>query len=303
MEPHALCLILCPTWCLCDLLIVLYLPFLFFFFFTCSIGAWTQGLHLEPLHQPCFCERFLEIGSCELFAWAGFELLASWSAASWVAKITSVSHQYPACTFLLITVYYFLHSLSWNHMTWTSSSFLAGLGLKSGPHLQSRHSATWAVPPVHFALVILEILEIRSGKLFAWIDLRVQSFQVARITGVSHQHLSGPVFPSSFLANLEGVPHSALGSLALHRSHPSWGDACLLHCSLRDLMTAHRHQTRIKGKVQSQACVFIAHLPLLGKMILSKSLSLHFFPSLVRCGYNSATEHVALLWRFSTMNL
>jgi hypothetical protein len=25
-----------------------------FFFFFCSPGAWTQGLHLEPFHQPCF---------------------------------------------------------------------------------------------------------------------------------------------------------------------------------------------------------------------------------------------------------
>jgi hypothetical protein len=27
-----------------------------------------QGLHLEPLHQPYFCEGFFEIGSHELFA-------------------------------------------------------------------------------------------------------------------------------------------------------------------------------------------------------------------------------------------
>jgi hypothetical protein len=26
--------------------------FFFLFFFFCSTGAWTQGLHLEPLHQP-----------------------------------------------------------------------------------------------------------------------------------------------------------------------------------------------------------------------------------------------------------
>jgi hypothetical protein len=24
------------------------------FFFFCSAGVWTQGLHLEPLHQPFF---------------------------------------------------------------------------------------------------------------------------------------------------------------------------------------------------------------------------------------------------------
>jgi hypothetical protein len=42
-------------------------------------GAWTQGLHLEPLHQPYFCEGFFKIGSQELFAWAGFEPQSSWS--------------------------------------------------------------------------------------------------------------------------------------------------------------------------------------------------------------------------------
>jgi hypothetical protein len=36
-------------------------------------GAWTQGLHLEPLHQPLFIDFFLmnfffKIGSLELFA-------------------------------------------------------------------------------------------------------------------------------------------------------------------------------------------------------------------------------------------
>jgi hypothetical protein len=36
-----------------------------FFFFK-------NRLHLEPPHQPYFCEGFFEIGICELFAWAGF---------------------------------------------------------------------------------------------------------------------------------------------------------------------------------------------------------------------------------------
>jgi hypothetical protein len=43
------------------------------FFFFCCTGAWTQGLHLEPLHQPYFCEAFFETESLELFVWAGFE--------------------------------------------------------------------------------------------------------------------------------------------------------------------------------------------------------------------------------------
>jgi hypothetical protein len=43
----------------------------------------NSGLHLEPLHQPFFCDGFfLEIGSYEVFAWAGFKLWSSWSQPS-----------------------------------------------------------------------------------------------------------------------------------------------------------------------------------------------------------------------------
>jgi hypothetical protein len=54
--------------------------------------------------------------------------------------------------------------------------FLVGLGVEfRASHLQSRHCTTWAtLPPLHFALVILEmgILE-----LFAWAGLKLQSSQ------------------------------------------------------------------------------------------------------------------------------
>jgi hypothetical protein len=40
---------------------------------------WTEGLHLEPLHQPFFMMGFFEIGSCVQFALAGLELPSSWS--------------------------------------------------------------------------------------------------------------------------------------------------------------------------------------------------------------------------------
>jgi hypothetical protein len=59
--------------------LILQHAFSIFFFFFGGTGAWTQGLHLEPLHQPYFCERFFEIGSCKLFALAGFKLRSSWS--------------------------------------------------------------------------------------------------------------------------------------------------------------------------------------------------------------------------------
>jgi hypothetical protein len=41
--------------------------------------VWFKGLHLEPLYQPYFSEGFFEIGSQELFTWAGFESPSSWS--------------------------------------------------------------------------------------------------------------------------------------------------------------------------------------------------------------------------------
>jgi hypothetical protein len=44
----------------CDSLCFFYIIILLFFLVIifCITGAWTQGLHLEPLHQPYFCEMF-----------------------------------------------------------------------------------------------------------------------------------------------------------------------------------------------------------------------------------------------------
>jgi hypothetical protein len=44
----------------------------FFSFLFLQYWGLTLGLHLEPLHQPYFCEGFFKLGSCELFAWVGF---------------------------------------------------------------------------------------------------------------------------------------------------------------------------------------------------------------------------------------
>jgi hypothetical protein len=71
---------------------------LLIFFFFSATGAWTQGLHLEPLHQPFFVKGFFKIGSCGLFAEAGFKPILLISAF-WVARIIGVSHQYPALIF------------------------------------------------------------------------------------------------------------------------------------------------------------------------------------------------------------
>jgi hypothetical protein len=61
------------------LIVPIYLLVICFFFFFCGTGVWTQGLHLEPLHQPFFVMVVLEIGSHKLFAQAGFEPQSSWS--------------------------------------------------------------------------------------------------------------------------------------------------------------------------------------------------------------------------------
>jgi hypothetical protein len=51
-----------------------------FWIFFCSTGVWTQGLHLEALHQSfLFVMGFFEIGSGELFAQASFKPWSSWS--------------------------------------------------------------------------------------------------------------------------------------------------------------------------------------------------------------------------------
>jgi hypothetical protein len=63
----------------------LCIPFLFFFF---STGAWTQGLHLEPLHKGFFQDKV----TWTIF-WDWFWIVIFLISASWVARITGVSHQ------------------------------------------------------------------------------------------------------------------------------------------------------------------------------------------------------------------
>jgi hypothetical protein len=68
--------------------------FFFFLFFFGSTQAWTQGLHIELLHQPFFLWRiFFKTGShgtvCPGWLWTVFLLISD----SWVVRITGVSHQ------------------------------------------------------------------------------------------------------------------------------------------------------------------------------------------------------------------
>jgi hypothetical protein len=69
-------------------------------FVFCSTGAWIQGLHLEPLHQPYFFFFFwwrvfwdrVSQTICPGWLWTVVLLIS----ASWVARITGVRHQHPA---------------------------------------------------------------------------------------------------------------------------------------------------------------------------------------------------------------
>jgi hypothetical protein len=38
--------------------VVKFFLYVLWFFFFCCTGVWTQGVHLEPLHQP-FCNELL----------------------------------------------------------------------------------------------------------------------------------------------------------------------------------------------------------------------------------------------------
>jgi hypothetical protein len=65
------------------------------FWFFCGTGVWTQGLHPDPLQQSFFVMGFFEIGSPRTIClgWLRTTILIS---ASWVARITNVSHRCPA---------------------------------------------------------------------------------------------------------------------------------------------------------------------------------------------------------------
>jgi hypothetical protein len=103
----------------------------FFVLFFYGAGVWTQGLHCEPPHQPFFvCDGvFFEIGSCVLFAQAGFQPLSSW-----VSRITGVSHWCPHPTFLFI-FFFFLAVLGFELGLTLARQVLCCLNYSSRLHL------------------------------------------------------------------------------------------------------------------------------------------------------------------------
>jgi hypothetical protein len=68
------------------------------YFFLALLEFWTQGLYLEPLHQPFFAKAFFKLGLWEQLAWTGFEPWSSWSLS--LARIRGVSHWCPVTQLL-----------------------------------------------------------------------------------------------------------------------------------------------------------------------------------------------------------
>jgi hypothetical protein len=60
---------------------------------VCGTGVWTQGLHLEPLHQPFFVMGFVQdrVVWTICLGWPQTMILLSF--VSWVARLTGVSPQ------------------------------------------------------------------------------------------------------------------------------------------------------------------------------------------------------------------
>jgi hypothetical protein len=72
-----------------------------YLFIYCGTGAWTQGLHLESLHQLFFVKCFLEMGSHELFVGDWLWPITLLLSAFWVARIRGSSHRRQAHNVLL----------------------------------------------------------------------------------------------------------------------------------------------------------------------------------------------------------
>jgi hypothetical protein len=68
----------------------------FFVCLFCSTGAWTQGLHFEPFCQPFVAKGFFQDRvSQNYLSWLPSNCILLISA-SWVARITGMSHWCPA---------------------------------------------------------------------------------------------------------------------------------------------------------------------------------------------------------------
>jgi hypothetical protein len=70
----------------------------FFFFFFCSTWVWTQGLHLEPHHQPCFVLGVFKIRGSQTIYLGWFRTVILLISASWLTRITGTWCNYGVWT-------------------------------------------------------------------------------------------------------------------------------------------------------------------------------------------------------------
>jgi hypothetical protein len=84
---------------------------LFCFVLFCCTGVWTQGLHLEPLHQPFFVMDFFwdRVSWTICLGWLWTSILPI--SPSQVARITGISEQ--GLKFLKFTISTIFKNTGW----------------------------------------------------------------------------------------------------------------------------------------------------------------------------------------------
>jgi hypothetical protein len=111
---HSNCVYVCVCVCVC----------------VCGSGVWTQGLHLEPLHQPCFYDGFFQDRVSRTICLDWHRTMIFLISASRVARIISMSHWCPA-KFLFLYWHFKNHLSSWVYWYVPVIPDTQGLGLRS----------------------------------------------------------------------------------------------------------------------------------------------------------------------------
>jgi hypothetical protein len=79
-------------WCFFLMLTFTFHAYIILFIYLFSYTRiWTQGLHLEPLHQPFFVMGFFQDRVSQIFCLNWLRATVLLISASWVARITGVS--------------------------------------------------------------------------------------------------------------------------------------------------------------------------------------------------------------------
>jgi hypothetical protein len=128
---------------------------IFFLFFFYSTGAWTQDLHLEPLHQPFFVMGFFEIGSHKLFPRAGLEWWSSWSLLP-ESRIIGMGHWRLASNFLLLCGQYCYSSSVLKRIDWLDHCHFSEMTYSTFRDLQlffGHESNTYGLISTYFSII------------------------------------------------------------------------------------------------------------------------------------------------------